>query len=1099
MLERRLYAEPPGPFATALLPAVLLILALALPAFAQSVAESLTAAEKMYRQGEYSEAADALERALSQAGDDKTKATAHLMLGMVHLARGFLDKAEEQFRLSVVLDPSRKLSPARYPPNAVKLHEQARARNLGSVIVQSSQPEAEVHIDNRLIGITGAEPVELDEIPVGRHSIRIVKQGYRPLERDISIGPSERSDFYAELEELDETPAVIDHKPVEEGKEGSSIRVKARVTDNKRVEEVTLNYRAPGAGKYEKAPMEQISRGIYEGVIPRDRVTVEGIQYFITAKDFGGSITYDGRPDSPFDVRVAELDKDAPNIFHDPITASSDATKLMIRAKVKDNKTLARVGIYYKRGEDDDYLQEEMKDTSGRGDFESPIPEVFMSSETLNYYIEAADESGNTRYSGRADSPHVIKIFRVLPFKDGYVVERKKEDDGDWTRTVTVNVGTMKGAEKGQVYTVFDASERVVDPETGMVLAINQKLTGKIRITAPGPASSQARIIKEQGRYSVQKGNMIRLRPSPPTGVGGYSDKFRENTVTWNMSPEPEVKGYILYRSESPGGPFEKVEKLTDRDDVEHVDDGSYRNKLEDGKKYYYRIVAYNDDGVKSDPSKVGYVITKGGPNPPTRLAARSGQIRRIPLKWSASDDEETSGYKIFRGETRDGAYSEIADIRDRTTAEYVDKGGSEPGRELEDGKVFWYKMISYNKAGKYGNETEPVSAATRQKPASPAGFGVVSASVRSISLSWDMHPDGDVEKYRIYRSGAPRGPFEMIKEIADRSVTEYTDEDKTGATIKDGQKYYYKLTAVNVGGAESEPTAPVSGATFGPPAGPEDVRATSGLVKQAVVSWTPSTDPEVAGYIIYRGKTPDSLEKIKKISDPSASRYKDTGSWLERLEDGKVYYYAVRAFNSVDVESLDPKIVQALTKPVPSAPTGLSGTQGEAGRTTLTWKSNPEPDIKSYRILRSASPTSGFATIASSRAAVYEDTGLKNGQTYYYRVQAVDEDDLVSEESQTTSVGTKPLPGAPAGLEAVAGFDSVTLAWEPNPEPDIERYIVYSAGFFGKQKIGESGVPSFKVEGLKPDSSYTYVVTAVDSDGLMSEPSPPVNVKTLK
>lgn len=1080
------------------LAALLLALALALPAFAQSVAESLAAAERMYRSGEYGEAA-ALEGALSRAGDDRTKATVHIMMGMVHQARGFLDKAEEEFRRAVILDPSRKLSPARYPPNVVKLHEQARAQNLGSVIVQSNQPEAEVYIDNRLIGITGAEPVELDEIPVGRHGIRIVKQGYRPLERDISIGPSERSDFYAELEELDEIPAVIDHKPVEEGKEGSSIRVKARVTDNKRVEEVTLNYRTPGAGKYETAPMEQISRGIYEGVIPRDRVTVEGIQYFITARDFGGSITHDGRPDSPFDVRVAELDKDAPNIFHDPIAASSDATKLVIRAKVKDNKTLARVRIYYKRGEDDDYLQEEMKDTSGGGDFESPIPEVFMSAETLNYYIEAADESGNTRYSGRLDSPHVIKIFRVLPFKDGYVVERKKEDDGDWTRTVTVNVGKMKGAEKGQVYTVFDASERIVDPETGMVLAINQKLTGKIKITAPGPASSQARIIDEEGRYSVQKGNMIRLRPSPPTGVGGYSEKFRENTVTWNMSPEPEVKGYILYRSESPGGPFEKVKKLTGRDGVEYVDEGSYRNKLEDGKKYYYRVVAYNNDGLESGPSKVGYVITKGGPNPPTRLAARSGLIREIPLTWSASADEETTGYKIFRGETRDGAYAEIADIRDRAAAGYVDKGGAEPGRELADGKVYWYKMVSYNKAGKYGNETEPVSAATRQKPASPSGLGVVSASVRSISLSWDMHPDGDVEKYRIYRSAAPRGPYEMIKEITDRAVTEYTDKDKTGKTIKDGQTYHYKLTAVNVGGAESEPAGPVSGVTFGPPAGPEEVRATSGLVKLAVISWAPPADPEVVGYNIYRGEAPDKLERIKKISDPAVSRYKDTGSWLERLKDGTIYYYAVRSFNSVDVESLDPKVIQALTKPVPSAPSGLSGTQGEAGRTTLTWKPNPEPDIKSYRILRSTSPTSGFAAIASAKATVYEDTGLKNGQTYYYRVQAIDGDDLVSEESQTTSVATKPLPSAPAGLEAMAGFNSVTLTWDPNPEPDIDHYVVYSAGFFGKQKIGSANGPSFRVEGLRPDSSYTYVVTAVDSDGLMSEPSPPVNVKTLK
>lgn len=1072
---------------------------MAAPALGQTGVETLRLGEQLYLKGNYAEAFSVLNRALMEAPADKDKATAHILLGMIYLAQNQYDKAEGEFRLAVTLDPQRKLSTRQYPPTVVKLYDQARARNLGSIIVQTNPPEAEVYIDGRLIGLTRETPLELDEILVGRHQIRIVKEGFRTLEREITIGPSERSDFYGELEELDEVPAVIDHQPVASAKEGSSLRVKARISDNKSVEEATLYFRPTGAGKYEPIPMEQIQRGLYEGVVPRDKVTTEGIQYYLTAVDFGGSLTYDGRPESPFDVRVIELDKEAPNIFHTPINASSDATELKITAKVKDNKKLAHVKIFYKRDTDDGYLEEEMQDTSGVGDYLTKIPSVFMTAKKLSYYIEAVDESGNAQYSGRADSPYVITVYRVLPFKDGYIVERKQERDGDLTKDVMVNVGTMKGVEKGQVYTVFDASERVVDPETGMVLAINQRLTGKIRITVPGPASSMARIIKEYSKEAVKKGNMIRLRPSPPTGVGGYSEKFRENTVAWNMNPEPEVEGYIVYRSSTPEGPYQEIEKVRDRDHVQHLDKGSRRNKLEDGKKYYYRVVAYNDEDIESNPSEVGYVIAKGGPNPPTRLSAQSGYIRRIPLGWQRSGDEEAVGYKIFRSDAKDGQYKEISDIRDSQKQEYVDQPDDKEEHGLEDGKTYWYKMVSYNKAGRFGNETEPVSAASRQKPKPPAGFQVVSASVRSVSLAWDRHPDAEIAKYRLYRHNAPTGEFVMIKEISDRSITEYTDKDKSGKDMQDGVTYYYRMTAVNSGGAESEFSSAVSGTTFGPPAGPENVRASSGMVKQAVITWTPSTDSEVAGYIIYRGKSAEEMERIKKIGDAAASSYKDTGTWTERLEDGAVYYYAVRSYNSVDVESANPPIVQALTKPVPSAPEGLTATQSEAGKTTLTWRPNPEPDIQSYRVLRSTNPKGRFTAIASATSAFYEDTGLKNGATYYYRVQALDKDELLGAESETVTVGTKPLPEIPQGLTASAGADSVTLSWRPNPEPDITYYEIYSAGFFGKQKVAESSGTSYRVGDLKPDSSYTFVITAVDSDGLASEASAPVTVNTLK
>jgi len=1063
--------------------------------WAQSGAVDVERGRAMYQKGDFAEAASLLKNALPTISSGKDKASAHLLLGMIYLAQGQTDLSDAEFGHAVALDPKKKLAPEKYPPGVIRLYDQARLRSLGSIVVQTDPSDADIYIDGELRGLS---PLPVNDLLAGAHSLKIVKEGYKTEEREFEVRETEQSEFYLELRITDEIPATITHQRIESASEGSSFRVKAAVQDNLGVVEVKLYFRKKGAAKYESLNMYQVQKGVYEGVAPRDKVLKEGLQYYITATDVGANITFEGKPENPFDVRVAELDRSAPRIFHTPVIASSDASVLEIKTKVIDNKKLAYVKLFFKRDGENKFFEEKLKDVSGAGDYKVTIPSLFMSAKQIYYYIEAADESGNIQYSGREAAPYVIKMFRALPYKNGYIVERKKRKD-KWTKTVRVNVGTMKGYKKGQVLTIFSADEKVVDPESGMVLAINQELKGKVKITIPGPTSSEAKIIKEKKKYSIQKGDFIRFRPSPPTGVGGYSEKFQVITVTWNQNPEPEVAGYLIYRSNKPQGPFEKLKKISSRSTVQTIDKGSRKDKLVDGKKYFYKVKAYNYEKELSDFSDTGFVIAKGGPNPPTRFAAISGSIMQTPLVWERSADKETVGYTIFRSESQTGNYKRIARLTSSDRQEYVDKPDKRAGHDLEDGKTYWYRIVSYNREDKQGNMTEPVSGSSRQKPKPPANFRVVSSAVRSVSLAWDRHPDSEIKKYRIYRNAAADGDYQLIKEISDRSETEYTDKDKSGEKIRDGQKYYYRMTAVNSGGAESKMTTPVSGVTFGPPPAPTSIQAVSGMVKQVTISWKVISGSEVIGYAIYRGESPDALKPIKKLRRRNANQFKDAGGWDNRLKDGTKYYYTVRSINSVGVESMTQEIAEAVTKPVPVAPGGMSATQKKIGKTTLSWSRNAEPDIVSYRILRSEKPGGKFRAVGSTEKVVFEDVGLKNGASYYYQIQAIDKDGLIGEPSEIVEVVTKPVPAAPSGLEASAGLSSVTLSWMENQEPDIDHYVIYSVGIFGRHKIGTTKSSSYIVEKLKPGSTYSYVIVAVDKSKLSSEPSSPAQIKTLK
>ncbi|MDH4184493.1 MAG: PEGA domain-containing protein, partial [Nitrospinota bacterium] len=963
-------------------------------------------------------------------------------------------------------------------------------RKLGTVVIQTSPSDAEVYLDGQLVGLT---PIPLEDIVAGKRKLRVQKADYKPVEKEIEVLAAERSEIYFELEILDEIPARIIHTPVRNAQEGSSLRLSAQVEDNLGVTGADLFYRKAGAGNYEKLSMYQARPGQFEGMIPKEKVAKEGLEYYIEAADIGGNRTQDGRPDDPYRIMVRELDTEPPAIFHEPVQATSDASQMVIKASVMDNKTVAAARVFFRRATDKAYVEDQMKPGAQPGEYIYTLPEMFMAANRLEYFIAAEDDSGNKQYSGREDSPFVVSVVRVLPFKEGYIVERKIEG-GEPTRNVRVNIGTLKGAQNGQVFTVFNADEQIIDPDTGMILAINQRLTGKIKITRADLASSAAEIVKEYEKFAVKKGDLIRLRPSPPVNVGGYSEKFRVITVSWKMSPEPEVRGYVVYRSESKDGPFDELTKISRRETFEAEDKGTYRTPLVDGKKYFYKVRAYNDEKEMSDYSETGFVIAKGGPNPPTNLSATSGEIRRITLSWMETRDEEAYGYKVERAEAEEGPWAEIADLRVRDK-KLVDKPDLKADHQLLDAKTYWYRIVSYNSKGKIGNPTEPVFAASRPRPAIPANPQLVSSSVRSLTIAWERHADADVNRYAIYRSQSADGDYKLIKEIRDRSTTEYTDEDKSGVEMKDSQTYFYRIMAINSGGAESELSPPISGTTFGPPEAPGNIAAASGLVKQTLLTWTAPKDPKVTGYQIYRGGAPEAMSVIKKIMDPATTQYKDAGSWTSALTDGTRYFYSVRSFNIAGVENSDPKILEVVTKPVPAAPKGLSAASGQPAMVTLSWEANPEPDIVSYSVLRADKADGRFNPVATAKQTSHEDKGLDHGKEYFYQIQAMDKDGLKGQLSEPVSARTKQLPPTPTAVKATGAEGSAELEWEAGAAADVARYDVYSTGLLGKDKVASAKENSCVVKGLK-SGTYNFIVIAVDGDGLESAPSAPISVK---
>ncbi|MBI1178175.1 hypothetical protein GC207_12140 [bacterium] len=81
----------------------------------------------------------------------------------------------------------------------------------------------------------------------------------------------------------------------------------------------------------------------------------------------------------------------------------------------------------------------------------------------------------------------------------------------------------------------------------------------------------------------------------------------------------------------------------------------------------------------------------------------------------------------------------------------------------------------------------------------------------------------------------------------------------------------------------------------------------------------------------------------------------------------------------------------------------------------------------------------------------------------------------------------------------AFATPDRVTVAWDPNPEPDIAGYNVYY-GVVGSgvtNKVSPGTATQQQVISLKPQTQYWFYVTAFNTAGLESDPSQVLNYTT--
>ena len=559
---------------------------------------------------------------------------------------------------------------------------------------------------------------------------------------------------------------------------------------------------------------------------------------------------------------------------------------------------------------------------------------------------------------------------------------------------------------------------------------------------------------------------------------------------------DANAAGYEVYRSTSENGPYAKIAQVTK---PEYLDEG-----IERSTKYFYKVRAFDTKGLRSNYSEPLDAESAMTPNPPVILSADS-HVKSIALTWSpgpvsSEDPYKLKGYKLYQAKVEAGPYKEIANILGSNLGlgldQPLDRLLKVPCvvRGLADGEDYYYKATAYNEKGYESGFSRPIKGMTIPIVKSLEARGDM---IREIELIWNYLDIPTIRGYYLYRSTTAEGNFLKIKKIApepgnDRKIRY---RDKEG--LADKSRYYYRVTAMEEADIETSPSATVSAITKGKPPVPAGLQAKGGLVKKVELSWTAGKEDDIEGYNIYGSKQKQGqYPHLKKLAGRATDRFIDES---KGMEDGTTYYYIMTSFNKVDVESEPAAAVSATTKPRPVKPSGLNAESGKVKSVVLKWTANPEKDVTAYHIFRTTEGREGqFSSVKKvGEQTQYEDRDLNDGQTYLYRIQAGDRDDLLSDVSDTVKATTKPKPRPPQDLSGSAQGGGAEIQWKPSPEKDVVSYTVYEKGFFTPTAIATNIKPLSYTDArpLKAGKDRVYMVTAVDKDGLESEYSKEVTV----
>lgn len=506
----------------------------------------------------------------------------------------------------------------------------------------------------------------------------------------------------------------------------------------------------------------------------------------------------------------------------------------------------------------------------------------------------------------------------------------------------------------------------------------------------------------------------------------------------------------------------------------------------------------------------------------PVRGAGRTDEVRPI-LGYRYNDVLE-----IFEAESPAGLWLQMrSKVFEAGLASFLyPEAALALGRLFVDREAPLYEEVTYriefvNNAGLPTGRELTKTLMLEPHHAKPPHVLRAENTGRMVTLHWEyksvtIQEDDFIIQFYLYRTDPETGELELLNNRVVIRNNAYDTHQFTFESPVINTTESYVITAVDITGQQSEPSNVLEFDLIYniPPRPIFDVSAKVTPDPWVELSWVPASEPELAGYRIYR-QTDLSLPfelLTSELIPPTTYFFLDTA-----IVGGYSYFYFVTVVDATGNESEKGSVAMArvLDLKAPPKPSNLKGEfvfGKENNRIELSWDMEQySENFETFIIMRrreDVAEPGAFARVNQDNLSetFFADSeegtlGFVEGGRYRYVIYASSRAKIYSDTISTfveIPVYTAPTP--PIGVRALndQGF-RVNLTWGAASSRHLEKYTVFRKQAEEAEFSELIQVPLttrfIRDEEVKAGTTYVYAVSATDTAGNESDLSVPDTV----
>ena len=555
--------------------------------------------------------------------------------------------------------------------------------------------------------------------------------------------------------------------------------------------------------------------------------------------------------------------------------------------------------------------------------------------------------------------------------------------------------------------------------------------------------------------YALTQATTLLNPPAAPSNLAANATSSSQIQLQWADNAGTESGFYI--EQATGGGSFAQIAEVGANTTSFTV------SSLSENTEYSFRVRAFNASGTSAYSNTAPATTPFAPPGAPSNLQSGGVGQTTVELSWQDNAGNET-GYEVEF--STDGTnFSRVAQLGANTTSFTVASLSSATG--------YSFRVRAVNPSGGSGYSNVVQVTTLPFPPQTPSSLSAQATGQTEVRLTWSDNSNNE-DRFELERSEDGIN-FVGIGSPGANS----TQAQATG--LRAGTRYFFRLRAVNAGGASGYSNVAEATTLPDAPVAPSNLAAKDTTQTTLVLTWQDNANDETSVEVFQADSANGSFRRIAVLPANSTTHLVPT------LLVNKMYRFRVRMVNGGGAGQFSNEIsVQTLPFP-PEAPTLVVAQTISQTAIRLRWR-NTAGTLTQTRVEQSTDGRT-FA-LAQTLAATVDGTNVENlrmNTVYYFRLQHVNRGGVspYSAVVSDTTFGT--IPAAPVNLRAEnLRPRSVRLRWDDRSDNEarfeIEQWRVNK---FERIANAVANADTFLLTGLTDQTEYRFRVRASNRTGV--------------